>query len=187
MVYSKFLQKICDKSDLKGLVYHGGPKVVCECCEWSGILHCVDYPDGDDIDYNPMCDKCNTQYNTDELLNPAAKSKVHVFDEKPTTRDLTLIRWNDGTEKRRLRIIDEVCLEWEKIGTILDIPSNKLEQFRMETSHNSQKCCKNLFEFWLKNPPEQYPPTWDAFIELLKDIPFEELAKELKKALVNRA
>ena len=79
MVHNEFLEKICKESDLKGLVYHGGPKVVCECCEWSGILHCVDYPDEDhdvdhpdddhNIDHNPRCDRCNHQYNADEMLN----------------------------------------------------------------------------------------------------------------------
>lgn len=78
MVHNKFLQKICEKSDLKGLVYHGGPEVVCQCGEWSGILHCVDYPVDHDIDYNPMCDKCNMSYNTDELLSHKV-IKAHVL------------------------------------------------------------------------------------------------------------
>lgn len=97
-----------------------------------------------------------------------------------------LIKWNDGKEIHRLKIIDVVCHEWEKIGTILGIPPHKLKQIWVETSHNSQTCCNNVFELWLKNPPKLYPPTWHAFIELLEDIPFGELAKELEEALIHR-
>lgn len=97
-----------------------------------------------------------------------------------------LIKWNDGKEIRRLEVIDVVCHEWERIGTILGIPPRKLKQIRLETSHNSPTCCNNVFELWLMNPSKQYPPTWRAFIELLKDIPFGELAKELEEALIHR-
>ena len=69
MVHNEFLQKICEESDLKGLVYHGGPKVVCQCGEWSGILPFVGYPDN--ITANNMkytCVMCCKLYNADELL-----------------------------------------------------------------------------------------------------------------------
>ena len=75
MVHNEFLQKICEESDLKGLVYHGGPKVVCGC-KWSGILHCVDYPKDHDFDYYPMCPMCLTPHNTDKLLSPPVSNNI---------------------------------------------------------------------------------------------------------------
>lgn len=110
---------------------------------------------------------------------------IHATDEKPTIGELMLIRWNNGAGICRLRIIEAVCNEWENIGTILGIPEHKLQTW-METSRDPQRCCNKVFKYWLKNPPKRYPPTWGAFIELLKDIPFEELAKNLKEALIHR-
>lgn len=68
MIHNKFLKKICDESDLKGLVYHGGPKVVCRQCEWRGVLTCVGYPDETEYSAEVNCKECNEQYNTEELL-----------------------------------------------------------------------------------------------------------------------
>ena len=72
MIHNEFLKKICDESDLKGLVYHGGPKVVCQRCKWSGVLTCVEYPD--DVNYSTeiKCEECNQPYNTNDLLRPQA-------------------------------------------------------------------------------------------------------------------
>ena len=68
MIHNKFLKKICDESDLKGLVYHGGPKVVCRQCEWRGVLTCVGYPDEIEYSAEVNCKECNEQYNIEELL-----------------------------------------------------------------------------------------------------------------------
>ena len=69
MIHKDFLKKICDeKSDLKGLVYHGGPKVDCECDEWSGILPFVGYPDNIPANKKCTCVMCRKLYNADELL-----------------------------------------------------------------------------------------------------------------------
>ena len=110
---------------------------------------------------------------------------VHVVGEKPTDRDLTLIKWKDGTETHRLRIIDTVCNEWRKIGKILHIPAAKLQTWK-QTNHDPHVCCDKVFSFWFQNPPEDYPLTWDGFIDLLEDVPFEGLAKELKEALIHK-
>ena len=117
---------------------------------------------------------------------PCVGIVIHVVGEKPTNRDLTLIKWKDGTETRRLRIIDTVCGKWETIGILLYIPPANLELWWKQTNHDPHKCCDNVFRFWFQNPPEDYPLTWDGFIDLLEDVPFKELAEELKEALIHR-
>jgi len=97
-----------------------------------------------------------------------------------------LIKWKDGAKTRQLRIIDNICNEWEKIGTILGIPAAKLQMWSMQTKQDPQQCCKNVLHSWLRNPPEEYPLTWGGFIDLLEDIPFKELAKELREALIHK-
>ena len=113
-------------------------------------------------------------------------SVIHVVDEKPTSKDLTLIKWKDGTEKCRLRILDEVCNKWEKIGTTLCIPYTTLQMWSMQNDNDPEKCCTMVFRSWFENPPEDYPITWGGFIELLEDVQFKELAKKLRKALIHR-
>ena len=81
MIHNEFLKKICDESDLKGLVYHGGPKVVCQRCEWSGVLTCVKYPDDVNHTIEIKCEECNQQYNTNELLREASHNKLKAHDD----------------------------------------------------------------------------------------------------------
>ena len=66
MVHDEFLKKICNESDLKGLVYYGGPKVACQRseCSWSGILAYVQYPnDSSEVE----CQKCNKEYKNCDI------------------------------------------------------------------------------------------------------------------------
>lgn len=111
---------------------------------------------------------------------------VHVVDEKPTSRDLTLIKWKKGSETHRLRIIEDICNKWETIGKILYIPEAKLEMWWTQTSHDPHKSCNKVFDCWFQNPPKEYPVTWRGFIELLEDVPFKALAEELKEALLHK-
>jgi len=55
-----------------------------------------------------------------------------------------------------------------------------------QTDHDPKKCCNNVFDHWLQNPPKDYPATWNGFIELLRDVEFEALAEKLTEALDNR-
>ena len=109
-----------------------------------------------------------------------------ILGEKPTSRDLTLIKWKKGGESGRLRIIDTICNEWEKIGSTLGIPSPKISTIRAQNNHDPQRCCNSVFGYWFQNPPKEYPLTWSGFIELLQDVEFEALADELTEALHNR-
>lgn len=109
---------------------------------------------------------------------------VHVVDKKPTSRDLTLIKWKNEV-KHQLRIIEDICNKWETIGKILYIPEAKLEMWGTQTSHDTHKYHK-VFDYWFQNPPEDYPVTWRGFIELLEDLPFKALAEELKEALLHK-
>ena len=109
-----------------------------------------------------------------------------ILGEKPTSGDLTLIKWKRGGEIHRLRIIDTICNRWEDFGKILRIPDPKLSTWWTQTSHDPKKCCNNVFDYWFQNPPKDYPATWSGVFELLRDFEFEALAEELMEALDNR-
>lgn len=76
VIHNEFLKKICEESDLKGLVYHGGPKGECQRCKWSGVFTCVGYPDETECSAEVICEECNEQYNTEELLRLQASHKL---------------------------------------------------------------------------------------------------------------
>ena len=73
LFHHKFLQKICEKSALQGLTYHGGPlleRCVTPECPWSGVLPFVSYPELEEPDYSPtvVCEQCKHEYDIDCLL-----------------------------------------------------------------------------------------------------------------------
>ena len=73
LFHHEFLQQICEKSDLQGLTYHGGPlikKCVTPECPWNGVLTFVSHPEPAESDYSPkvLCEKCNHEYDIDCLL-----------------------------------------------------------------------------------------------------------------------
>lgn len=107
------------------------------------------------------------------------------LDEKPTNKTLTLLKWNDGGKRKKLRVTDEISNQWKKIGKLLEIPEPTLDGWWTQT-HNHEECCDKVLGNWLQNPPEDYPATWDGLIELLDDAKFTDLAKILKKAVENK-
>lgn len=106
--------------------------------------------------------------------------------EKPTNRDLTLLKWRDGGEVRRLKLVDTILNDWRTIGNILGISQSKLDAWWTQTNHDPKRCCDKVLAHWLQNPPEEYSPTWRGQIDLLKDAEFSTLVQELKKAIVNK-
>ena len=106
--------------------------------------------------------------------------------EKPTNRDLALLKWRDGGEVHQLELVDTILNDWRTIGNILGISQSKLDAWWTQTNHDPKHCCDNVLAHWLQNPPEEYPPTWRGLIDLLKDAKFSTLVQELKKAIVNK-
>ena len=106
------------------------------------------------------------------------------LDEKPTIKTLTLLKWNDGGKKKKLRVTNEISNQWRNIGKLLEIPGPTLNGWWAE-SHSEEQCCDKVLANWLQNPPEDYPVTWHGLIELLDDAEFTDLAKTLKNALEN--
>lgn len=67
-IHEDYLLRICKESGLKGLTYHGGPKV--KCCNSEKILYCVVYDGDEPVDMNltPTCYECLNEYDVIDLL-----------------------------------------------------------------------------------------------------------------------
>ena len=109
--------------------------------------------------------------------------------EKPTNRDLTLLKYRDpeGGQVKRLKLVDTILNEWKEVGKILGISQPKLDAWWTQTSNDPKRCCDNVMAHWLQNPPDEYPLTWRGLIDLLEDVDkFGALVQELKTALAHK-
>lgn len=73
-IHKECLSIICNECDLKGLVYYGGPEVVCENskCNKEQVFCCV-YRDKSDksdreIQCSPLCKKCRGKCDVNKWL-----------------------------------------------------------------------------------------------------------------------
>ena len=96
------------------------------------------------------------------------------------------MKWRKDGQTQRLKIADTICNEWKKIGKILSIPPAKLQTWSTQARDDPLSCLNKVLDHWFQNPPDDYPLKWSAFIELLEDTDFTDLARELRDALDNR-
>ena len=78
-IHEKYLSKICEKSELQGLKYHGGPIAKCNCLE-ERVLYCVSFSMEEEAGsvaasdtltgskWIIKCVECQTKQNVDQLL-----------------------------------------------------------------------------------------------------------------------
>lgn len=102
----------------------------------------------------------------------------------PSIKSLTLIKWRESDRVRELRLLDQICSKWHKVGILLGLGTNRLENYRDMTCDNVQRC-ERVFTDWINNcghEPE-YPLTWDGLTALLSDIEHETMAVRLEEVL----
>ena len=77
-------------------------------------------------------------------------------------------------------------MKWHDLGIeLLDSDSSIDELDRIEAEHTSElnRCCKKMFQLWLKNQPSA---TWNQLIEALRqpDIELHALATKIEEMLL---
>ena len=102
----------------------------------------------------------------------------------PTLSSLTLIEWqNRKGEKELLRIKQSICSKWREVGILLQIDPSLLDGWEKQYIRDSVECCNAVLSYWLNNPCDSYPCTWDGVCRLLDHAQFGQIAAELKEAL----
>lgn len=133
------------------------------------------------------CTASDQRLEAVKVWEPASiNSSCLYLGQKPTNRDLTLIKYRDGGEIKRLKLVDNILNKWDEVGRYLGIQEPKLQAWRTQTGNDPKRCCDNVVANWLQNPPDEYPLTWRGLIDLLEDADFTQLVKDLKKALANK-
>ena len=77
--------------------------------------------------------------------------------------------------------LKEVADEWERIGTVLEVPQWKLAAIAKEQHHRCMDCLINTLGYWQKNATLVNPFSWETAIQALKDIDNDVLAENLAK------
>ena len=85
-----------------------------------------------------------------------------------------------GTE---IRITKELADVWYTIGQKLGVKKEKLEAVGESTDYTNDERLKEVWNLWLNNTDEliyrkKYPPSWEGFRKLLKNIGKQNVARE---------
>ena len=99
---------------------------------------------------------------------------------------LNLIKWRDERgEEQKFRLVNRVSSRWESFGYRLDLPQNMLDAWREECHHISARCWCKVMHHWLTGgDTPDYPATWDGLYEMLEDVEYFEVARQLREAVL---
>lgn len=84
-----------------------------------------------------------------------------------------------GTNNTTFRVIQSVAHKWESVALQLEIPEAVIKTLDRDIKDSEVKCAK-IFEKWLDGGYLK-PVTWEALLEILTDVEFSTLAKDLKQ------
>jgi hypothetical protein len=83
-------------------------------------------------------------------------------------------------EGKKIRIIETVAPKWKALGIQLEFDefASKLSTIKANNSNDTEECCSEMFQHWLKGNGVR-PCSWRKLIELLEDCDFEVLAGQV--------
>ena len=97
-----------------------------------------------------------------------------------------VLKWkNESGVQQSMRILDNVCSSWKNIAELIGLNSSRIEAIENERQLDPKKCCRDVFEDWLKQGKGKgyYEANLEGLQSLLEDIQHGVLAKKLKDAL----
>ena len=69
------------------------------------------------------------------------------------------------------------------IGDLVEVPRQTLATWANRRS--DEESCDAVLDYWLDNPPHNYPTTWQGLYELLEDSELSQVASNLEQAVNN--
>ena len=118
--------------------------------------------------------------------SPSSATPQTCFQsQKCCFASLELLKWEDEQGCRQtFRLIDKVQSSWKKFGTILCLEHDMLESWEVQYQRDAPTCLKKVLKYWLdEGGVKDYPPTWEGLYNLLVDVKYSVVAKELKNVL----
>ena len=104
---------------------------------------------------------------------------------------LNLIRYHDSntSEKKELRILDDLSADWECIGEILGFRPPEINAIRHAGARKTPiQCLREVISKWMQNADnmpssKQYPCNWNGIYNMLMDSKHSTTAHDLKAAI----
>ena len=102
-----------------------------------------------------------------------------------------LIRYHDPntSEKKELRILDDLSTDWEDIGEILGFRPPEINAIRHARAGITPiQCFQEVISKWIQNADnmpfrKQYPCNWKGLYNMLRDSKHGATANDLKAAI----
>ena len=114
-------------------------------------------------------------------------TRVYYFcaEKLPTTGELTVLKYTEDGEEKRVRIIKEASHEWKGIVSLINSASNRVSVLEEKHRSNAKDCLRQiLIEDFIDNAPKNYSHNWRGLIELLKDVNLTTLAERVERAVL---
>ena len=95
-------------------------------------------------------------------------------------KNLSLLKWKDARgQYQQFSLISKVGAKWRKFGMCIGFPDDKLDAWEKEF-HSSEDRWKKVMEPWLlKTISCRYPTTWNGLSDMLEDVGYTEVARQL--------
>ena len=116
---------------------------------------------------------------------------IIIIIEKPTLRQLQLLKLKTVPEGLSFRIIEALAPKWKDLAIEIDFDPDGRHIELIETEHGREgpvACCRKVLMDWLRGgfqPPgnDSQTPTWENMLEILKNIQENDLATKIHDSL----
>ena len=82
----------------------------------------------------------------------------------------------------RFCLVNHVSAKWKKFGHLINLTEYQMKSWAKET--DNEGCWMKVMEAWLEGQgQDMYPPTWQGLFEMLEDIEFGGVVRDLKEAV----
>ena len=88
-----------------------------------------------------------------------------------------------GVSGRPVRVVEEVCADWEKLALALHFRGGVIRAVRESERPLVEPACRRILERWSVDGEGRQPVTWETLIECLEDIEYGSLASDLRREL----
>ena len=119
------------------------------------------------------------------MYNHVCALFIFFTDKLPILSELTVLKYTEGGEKKKVRIIKEASHKWKDIVCLISGNSNRISALEQQHPGKPEDCLRQtLTDDFIDKKPEKYSHNWRGLIELLDDVDLTALAEKVKYALL---
>ena len=103
----------------------------------------------------------------------------------PIFSELTLLKYREGREKKKVSIIKEASHKWKDIASLISDTPNRISVLEQEHPGKPEDCLRQtLTEDFIAKKPNKYSHDWSGLIELLDDVDLTDLSERVERAVL---